>query len=135
MTRVEWNQDKVMDRVIKVVDDATAEGARVIRNELEISIPVLSGDLLKSLKVLPSKYGKVNGYIIGFFSSEKVDKWEKSLSARAVFVEFGHAAPNMGRDSVARKDIVKAVPRHPFVRPSIDRAVPQIKNAFRKKRL
>ena len=52
------------------------------------SAPKLEG----ALKVAKSEYEN-GGYVVGVFDSSPPAKWEDSVGARAIYYEFGHAAP------------------------------------------
>ena len=81
------------------------------------------GDMYNAIKVRKSRYHG-GGYIIGVFD-EPTAKWEDSLGARAIFFEFGRAAPGQARS----RD--KAQPPRPFFRPALISSRREIRRRLR----
>jgi len=118
--RFHWDDSRwrrqLADAADEVLEDAAKKGVEYAKSKC----PVKTGDMKNAIGHEKSKYPG-GGYIFGVFSSGSGGRWEDSLGARAVFVEYGHAAPGGGRGSVRRRDVQKHVAAKPFLRPAIDR--------------
>lgn len=114
---LEWNDKKLIAQVGTVTDRICQEGAEMIAQDMRRGVPVKTGELKDTIQVRKSKF-KDGGYIAGVFSDDSA-KWEETLGARAIFVEYGHASPSRGRSNVKRNNITKTVPAKPFIRPAL----------------
>ena len=90
--KIDWNDKEVLRKVDKAIGVASKKGAELVLKKSIAAVPVgKTGDLKKSIKIHKSDRIK-NSWAVGVFS-EMTGKWENSIAARAVFVEYGHAAP------------------------------------------
>jgi hypothetical protein len=85
--------------------------------------------LADALKAVKSKFPQ-GGYIVGVFDSSPPAKWEDSVGARAVFYEYGHAAPYAGRGNVKRANIQKATTPKPFLKAALKKRMAAIRRAI-----
>jgi len=123
---VEWNAGKVLNQTEKSVEKELFPAAQIIESAIkrkfrERTFGTGTGELLNSISIKKSKF-KGGGYIIGVFGTPTA-KWEDSLGARAIFFEFGRAAPGQARSKV------KAQPPRPFIRTGLRSA----KSAIRRR--
>jgi len=125
---IRWNKSRVIAKVNDVCEKSCERGARIIAGKMRQKVPRRSGKLARTIKVKKSKY-RNGGYIVGVFHQDS-GVWEETLGARAIFVEYGHAAPYKGRKYVGRKNVVKAVARHSFMRPALKGSKQKIKRLF-----
>ena len=125
---IDWNDKQVLNAAQVGIHTALKSAANYGASFAKRKVRVRTGELRDSIKVKPSNY-RNGGYVIGVFDANKVD-FEKSKGAKAVYVEYGHAAPNQGRGSgVKRRDITKSVKPSPFLRPAM-RAIKRNTNRF-----
>jgi len=117
METFSWNDKEVIKAAQMRVDTGLKTGAEHAAKIARRRVGVKTGELQSKIEVKKSQYEN-GGYVMGVFDSSGVD-FEDSLGARAVFLEYGHAAPNQGRKSVKRKSIVKHVEERPFIRPAL----------------
>lgn len=138
--RIDWHDKKVLNAVAASVREASKEGAKLVLRDAKRRVPVgKTGELKKSLGIKKSQY-KDGGYIIGAFDKVAVGgffRWQDSIGARAVFVEYGHAAPGMGkgRQNPAGPGRIwkagsKVTRPRPFLKPSLHRNEPKIGKIF-----
>ncbi len=74
------------------------------------------GELRDAIKIMPSKYSD-DAYVVGVFDNSQGGRWEDTLGARAVFVEYGHAGPGKGKTKANRwKAGPKVTEPQPFIR-------------------
>lgn len=138
--KIEWHGNELMQVVVKASEEASKEIAEAIvkdaKNNLNRHIRRTKksksrGTLGAHIQTRKSKF-KDGGYLAGVFAKD-FRPWEDTLGARAVFVEFGHAAPYKGRKYVTRKNIVKHIPPRPFLRPAIRKHKRKVKRTFNEK--
>lgn len=126
--RLNWKSNQALKRITRKADKAALKGARHVLMGAKRRVRRQSGELASAIRLKESRY---NGYIVGVFAANTTP-WEKSLGARAVFIEFGHAAPNRGRGNIRRKNIVKTVSPYPFIRPALRAARSQVLRHFKR---
>jgi len=135
VTQLKWNGKAVLEEVQRVCSTANEEGANAVLEKAKAiratDIQNISGELDRALRKRRSIFNNTD-FIVGVFA-EVTPEWEDSLGARAIFVEFGHAAPGMGRGNVKRSEVVKAVKPHPFLRPALDAAAGKIRSSYHNK--
>lgn len=134
--RVEWQTNELLEAVTEAAEDAAKQGAEVVANRmrqlLRSQTKERSGDLRRSITTEKSKYedGGFHGYIIGPFEPNPPPRWEDSLAAQGVFLEYGHHGPGQGRTErgtkkykATMKDIASRVARpRPWIRPALRRS-------------
>lgn len=140
-TTVTWDGEKVMKQFKAELGQVTRESAdliaRTARQGLMSNGSIDSGETIGAIKIKRSKF-KDGGYIVGVFGKES-GKWVDSLGGRAVFIEYGHAAPGKGRGGkvlgglLTRKksEVSKSVESKPFFRPAVDAGKKQFKRAVK----
>lgn len=80
-----------------------------------------TGELESSIGIMRQRFDLKNevGWLAAVLD-EPYSDWEKTLGARAVFLEYGHALPDGGRKpGRSRKSIIKSVRPYPFFRPAL----------------
>jgi HK97 gp10 family phage protein len=128
MIEFEWNDKELISQVETIAETVCEKGAELIAADMRRKVSVKTGKLKKTIKTKKSEY-KNGGYLAGVFYEDSA-VWEETLGARAIFVEYGHAAPDLGRGNVKRKDIVKSVPAYPFIRPAFKKNKRKIQKLF-----
>lgn len=123
----QWNDKEVLAAAQMKVKAGLRACAEHVEKIAERRVHVKSGDLKAAIQVKESQFEN-GGYLVGVFD-QSGKQFKDSLGGRAVFVEYGHAAPNMGRGKVKRKSIVKSVPEYPFIRPAV-RSMKRISKRF-----
>jgi hypothetical protein len=123
---VEWNAGKVLKQTEKSVEKELFPAAQIIESAIkrkfrERTFGTGAGELLNAIGIRKSRF-KGGGYIIGVFA-QPTAKWEDSVGARAIFFEFGRAAPGQARSKV------KAQPPRSFIRSGLRSA----KSAIRRR--
>jgi hypothetical protein len=136
VAKLEWNGAECLSAIKKTCRAANKEGAKAVLSKAKAlratDLQNISGDLDRALDVKESKFNDTD-FIVGIFA-EITPEWKDSLGARGIFVEFGHAAPHLGRGNVTpRSKIVKAVPPHPFLRPALDASGGDIRSSYHNK--
>lgn len=115
----------------RVAANALRAGARIIRDETKIQVPVLTGELQRSIKVITGRAERRDARIVhvGVFGKE---------SGLAHIIEFG-TGPRIAKDpdgfmtfvvngQFVRKRAVAALPARPFLRPAADSKVGEALN-------
>ena len=143
--RLNWNGREVLAAAEAAVTIAGKKGAEMVEADMKRFCPVLKdedyenygidsfgfggyvakkrpGELRDAIKTMKSKHGK-NDLIVGVFDYSKGSKWEDTLGARAVFVEYGHAGPGDARGP-------KVTTPQPFIRKARDRNKRKIPKIF-----
>lgn len=93
--RIEWNSDKIIEQVTNRVFIASEYGADLVYKAAMRKVSVgKTGKLSGAIEKAKSEF-KNGGWIVGVFFQG--GDWVKSLAARAIFVEYGHAGPGMGK--------------------------------------
>jgi len=126
MARIKWHQKQVIKASAAAVDAACDEGADLVLADAKRLVPVKTGKLRAAIQKRKSKF-KDGGYIVGVFDDAAAGgRWQDTLGARAVFVEFGHAGPGRGKGTVDPTGVkgkwesgAKVVPPKPFLRPAL----------------
>ena len=123
---VYWAGEDVLETIAKKAEDQLRPAALIIENAIkrkfrERTFGTGTGDLYRAIKTKKSKYHG-GGWIVGVFDKPTA-RWEDSLGARAIFFEFGRAAPGQARSKV------KAQPPRPFIRTGLRSA----KSAIRRR--
>ena len=121
---VNWNDHYVIRSVSKKTDDELYFAAKIIEKHIKRSLKKQirlkdrsleprrsTGELHDSIKTRKSKY---TGWYVGVIG-EPTAEWVDSLGARAIFFEFGTAAPGDARGE-------KQQPPRPFFKPGLRNA-------------
>lgn len=118
-----WNGKKILDAMNKELEKACKVGAGIIRTKaienLESNIiknyetSSSTGALADTISIKKSTF-KDGGWIVGVFD-DPTGAWEDTFGAQAIYVEYGHAFPYQGRNYVGRKNVLKSVPKYPFL--------------------
>lgn len=127
MDGIEWNERGFLSALEAAVGVAEKEAAEAIEKQARKFLAAAKGHgddvphLEQALKVVKSKAPKKaqwvsGGYTVGVFDAAPPAKWEDSVGARAVFFEYGHAAPGGGRGSVKRSQVVKVTAPNSFLK-------------------
>lgn len=120
----QWNEAGFIAKVEAAVEDAQEDLAGEVERTARSYLSRAKGHgddaphLAEALEVRKSKFPH-GGYIVGVFDSSPPAKWADSVGARAIFYEFGHAAPYMGRGNVKRSQISKVTTPKPFLRAAL----------------
>ena len=123
----DWDEAGFIAAVAATVEVAEEEGAAMVEKTARNYLSRAEGHgddaphMAEALKAVKSKY-RSGGYIVGVFDPAPPAKWEDSVGARAIFFEFGHAAPytrasNRGHKARDMSDKV-ATPR-PFLKAAL----------------
>jgi len=105
----DWDDAGVLMATANVALVALEKSAKRIRARAERNFRRTkqgTGELAGHVKVVRSKFPD-GGYIVGVFDDSPPSRWEDSVGARAIFFEYGHAAPYRGRAYVKRKWVRK----------------------------
>lgn len=137
---VSWRSKEVTDKVAGISNRELWPAAEIIHKHIKRKFQQRtygtgSGELFRSIKEQKSKY-KNGGYIIGVFG-RRTAQWEDSVGARAIFFEFGRAAPGYGsRDTAAgrrARQANKVQPPRPFIRTGLQSAKHEIRRKLKLK--
>ena len=94
----DWNEAGFIAAVAATVEVAEEDGAKIVEKTARNYLSRAKGHgddaphMAEALKAVKSKY-KSGGHIVGVFDTAPPARWEDSVGARAIFYEFGHAAP------------------------------------------
>jgi len=119
-----WRDDPVIKEVSKKTDAHMFAAAQIVERHIKRKFKQRTygtgtGELFAAIKTRKSKF---DGYIVGVFGTPTA-RWVDSLGARAIFFEFGRAAPgHKSRDTAAgrrARQANKAQPPRPFFRPGL----------------
>lgn len=97
-SHVDWHQEKFLNAAAAAVNAGSEASADIVLRRALAKVPVKTGKLRDALDKRKSKY-EGGGWLVGVFEDNPVSKWEDSIGARAVFVEYGHAGPGQGKGS------------------------------------
>jgi len=137
----DWNDGKVLNHISTAIEEASKEGAELIAKEARRIVRKKSGVLHDAIEARPSEF-KDGGYVVGIFEQTPVPaRWEDSLGARGVFLEYGHAAPGKGIGTTmkflglkrTRKSVTKTVKPYPFLRPAMKKYKRKIQQIYKDK--
>ena len=126
-----WEDKKLVARIKVACEEACREGAEAVAEDMRRKVPRKSGELASTIKTRKSKF-KDGGWLAGIFHEDNA-VWEETMGARAIFVEYGHAAPYQGRKYAGKKNVVKYVPAKKFIRPALRANRIKIVNNFNSK--
>jgi len=119
--KLEWQPGKIINAAMAAVEVSSEEGAKLVEKDMRRFAPVDTGEMRDAIEARASKF-KNGGWIVGVFEQSPPGKWEDSLGARAVFNEYGHAAPYKGRTEKGTKlGGAKIVPPRSFIRKALNR--------------
>ena len=94
----DWDEAGFIAAVAATVEVAEEAGAEMVEKTARNYLSRAKGrgddvpHMAEALKTVKSKF-KDGGYIVGVFDSAPPANWADSVGARAVFYEYGHAAP------------------------------------------
>jgi hypothetical protein len=125
---VKWRAKQVAEQTADTVEKQLLPAARIIEKHIkrkfkQRTFGTGTGELFASIDTKKSRF-KHGGYIIGVFG-QPTARWEDSLGARAIFFEFGRAAPGHARSKV------KAQPPRPFMRTGLRAAKSEIRRKLK----
>lgn len=134
--RIIWKDKEFLQAARAAVETASEKGADLVLRSAQRKVPVDTGRLKRSLGKRKSKF-RDGGWIVGVFDSTPGGRWRDTMGARAVFVEYGHAGPGMGkgrRGSSGLGRIWKAGSKvaegKPFLKPALKRNKARINQIF-----
>ena len=119
---LEWRARQVTKETAKTAEKQLYPAAKIIEKHIKRKFEQRtygtgSGELERSIGVKRSRFPG-GGYIIGVFGTP-TGRWEDSLGARAIYFEFGRAAPGDARGR-------KVQPPRPFMRTGLRSAKGEI---------
>ena len=131
---VEWRSKQVADETAKTVDKQLYPAAKIIEKHIKRKFKQRTygtgtGELERAIAVKKSQFRTSvireggGGYVIGVFGAP-TGKWEDSLGARAIYFEFGRAAPGDARGT-------KVQPPRPFMRTGLRAAKGEIRRKLK----
>lgn len=128
--KIFWNGAYFLNALTVASEKGTRKGALIIAEKAKqiVEDSTMRGDsestgyLVKHIGVMKRKFNRKLelGWMAGVWDT-RTSIWEHSTGAYALFLEYGHAFPGMGRGGATkrrRKDVVKSVREYPFLRPA-----------------
>lgn len=131
MTLLEWHDKEFLATVDAAVEVASREGAELVEKDMKRLVPVDTGELRNAIKIKKSKF-RDGGYIVGVFENNPPADFGKSLGAKALSVEYGHAGPGAATSATGKriKGAAKVARPRPFIKPALHKNKRRIQKIF-----
>jgi HK97 gp10 family phage protein len=124
---VVWEDDKVLKAIEAEAERVEKLGAHMVQGAAKSMVGKKTGNLHRQIVVQKSKWPG-GGYLV--YAQPPGTPTDEFYAA---YVEYGHAKPYQGRESIAKARgisvyavrkaglVVKHIPAHPFMRPAMNK--------------